>query len=471
MKNFIKHHGLAISILIIFFGLLSYFAYFNECSEGGGDNAFHYFFSRYAFQYPKFFLEHWAKPLFVLLSSPFSAVGGVYGTNLFNILIGIASASLVYKFANDMGLKFSWLSIIILLSFPSYFFMLQSAMTEPLMSFIIILSFYLLYQEKYLPAAIIMSFSLFSRSEGMFLTAYVLFYLALIKQWKYIPFLTLGFFLYAFVGFFSGRDFLWYFTENPYSAISPYGYGEWIHFFSKYDYMWGLPQTIALTIGLLTITLLSFFKIKKLKFQALEPEHKFFILVVTPAAIFFLFHVIVWKYGWCASYGLERVMNCIAPLIALIIAYGINYVMLIRLPKYISLIFISVFLYFSFLATVKFVTYPTRAYGIDKLIYNASKWYKQSCKPNGIIYYSHASLMLNLDRNIFDTIHNPGLSKLDLDKPLVSGNPIYIFWDSQFSESEQQMKLETLQNHRSLRLIYHPKEDYGSNLYVFEKIQ
>jgi hypothetical protein len=469
MKTFIKNHGIATSLLIIFFCALSYFAYFNEYSEGGGDNAYHYFFSRYAFLYPKFFLEHWAKPLFVLLSSPFSQFG-IYGTTIFNIIIGLSSAFITYKFAKAIGLKFSWLSIIILLSLPSYFFILQSAMTEPLMSFIVILSCYLLYQEKYFPAAIIMSFSLFSRSEGMFLTFYVLIYLSLIKQWKYIPLLTVGFFIYAFIGLFTGRDFFWYFTENPYGVISQYGHGEWIHFFSKYDYMWGLPQTIALSLGLLIIISLSIFKIKKLNFQLLIPEHKFLILVVIPAIIFFAFHVIVWKYGWCASYGLERVMNCIAPLVALIILYALNYLISTKLPNYISLIFISAFLYYSFIATFKFVTYPSKAYAGDKILFEASKWFKNNCNPNSTIYYSHPTLILDLDRNIFDTIKNPILSNLNLNDTIVSSTPTYVFWDSQFSELAHLMKLETLQNSKSLKLIYHPKEDYGFNLYVFETI-
>jgi Gpi18-like mannosyltransferase len=470
MISFIKKHGIATFILIGTFCLLSYFSYYNEYEEGGGDNSFHYFFSKYAFAYPKFFLDHWAKPLFTLLSSPFSQFG-IYGTKIFNILVGITAAIFTYHFAIAMKFKYSWVVIILALYLPANFFIMQSAMTEPLMSLAIIASFYFFYREKYVAGAIVMSFSLFCRSEGMFLALYALMYLALIRKWKYIPFLSTGFFIYAFIGLFSGRNFFWYFTENPYSAISQYGHGEWNHFFKSYEFMWGLPQTIALCSGLILVITLSVIKIKKINLSNLIPEHKFLLLVVNPAILFFAFHVIVWRFGWCASFGLERVLNSIAPLIALIAMFALNYLISEKLPKLIALPLIFIFLFFSLRATFKFISYPLRSYGDSKLLFEAAQWFKKNCNPNSKIYFSHPSLMLYLDRNLYDKSKNLELSGIDPSYVPDKSVPIYLFWDSQFSEFANGVKLDKLQNSKDLKLVLHPQENYGFNLYVFEVIR
>jgi len=468
--TFIKKHGIAAFILLATFCLLCYFAYYNSYSEGGGDNCWHFFFSRGSFKNPKLFLDHWAKPLFTLLSSPFSQFG-IYGTKIFNIIVGVSTAFVAYKFAIAMKFKYSWAVIIIVLYLPTNFFILQSAMTEPLMALVLVTSFYLFFQEKYAYAAIIMSFSLFSRSEGMFLTMYVAMYLLLIKKWKYIPYLGTGLLIYSFVGLFTGRSFLWYFTENPYRTQSQYGHGDWLRFFENYDYVWGLPQTIALCLGLICIVTISIVKIKKIKLNDLIPEHKFLLLVVAPAVIFFSFHVIVWRYGWCSSYGLERVLNCISPLTGLIIIFALNYLILERVPKLVALPLVFIFLFFSVKATFKHITYPLTPYGAYCSIPEATKWFNTFCDPKSRIGYSHPALMLYLDRDPFDNYMNVDLSSINPDQISDKSVPMYLFWDSQFSGSETNVNLETLQNSKSLKLVLHPEESYGFNLYVFEVIR
>ena len=137
------------------------------------------------------------------------------------------------------------------------------------------------------------------------------------------------------------------------------------------------------------------------------------------------------------------------------------------MPKIIALPIIAAFIYFAMLATVKFTQYPLKAYGGEKLIYETANWFKSNCNPKSIIYYSHPTLMLDLDRNIFDEEMNVEQYDLNSDNTQKKG----VFWDSQFSEYAHRRKLETLQNSKALRLVFHPKEDYGFNLYVFEVIR
>ena len=120
------------------------------------------------------------------------------------------------------------------------------------MSLVLVAAIYLLYQEKYLAGALLMSFSIYTRTEGTFLTVYILLYLLLIGKWKYIPLLGVGFLIYSFIGKFSGHDFLWFFSENPYKAESPYGHGGWLDILQRYKVIWGTPQTILLIISLVS---------------------------------------------------------------------------------------------------------------------------------------------------------------------------------------------------------------------------
>ena len=104
---------------------------------------------------------------------------------------------------------------ILLLYSVLYFLILQSAMTEPLFSLLLLHSAYLFYRERYVAAALLASFLIYSRSEGMFMLVIFGGYLLAQRQWKSLPLLLFGFLLYSTIGYFSGHDFLWYFSENP----------------------------------------------------------------------------------------------------------------------------------------------------------------------------------------------------------------------------------------------------------------
>ena len=62
--------------------------YRNEMWEGSADNYWHYYFSKYAFQFPKYFLHHWGKPVFILATCVVTQFG-FYALTLFNIVCGL----------------------------------------------------------------------------------------------------------------------------------------------------------------------------------------------------------------------------------------------------------------------------------------------------------------------------------------------------------------------------------------------
>jgi hypothetical protein len=310
-------------LLVLVAGLIAYFAYYNEMWEGGPDNYWHYYFSRYAYSKPEFFLHHWGKPFFIFVSAPFSQFG-FYGLNLFNVLCGLASAYICYLFSNKLGFRMSWMVIIIVLFSSGYFITIQSAMTEPLFSLMLIACSYLIFSGRYTAGAIIASFLIYSRSEGLLIIPVYGIYLVLSRKWKFIPLLSTGFIIYSLIGYFSGHDFLWFFTENPYSAESPYGHGTWDHFFKRYTFINGIGHLMLLLPGI-CILFYHIFKNKEWDFRMeIKQNTKVFILVFIPALLFSLFHIYAWAAGKYASAGLERVFACVIPCLSVISMYTVD---------------------------------------------------------------------------------------------------------------------------------------------------
>ena len=446
--------------------LLSYCAYYNEIWEGGGDNYWHYYFSKYAYQYPKFFLHHWGKPFFIFLSAPFSHFG-FYGLNIFNILCGLGSAYVCYLYSKTLGFKASWLAPIILLFSVLYFLILQSAMTEPLFSLLLILSSFLFYKEKYLWASILASFLIYSRSEGMLMIILFACYLLLMRKWKFIPLMATAFSIYSFIGYFSGHDFLWFFTENPYAEVSVYGHGTWSHFFEKYKAIFGLSHTLLLILGLLTLLILI---VKNKAYNLRKPlqrEAKVAFLLVVPAIVFFMFHVYAWAMGKYASGGLERVMSCILPCTALLSMYPIHIINTLNINKIVLSIF-NVTLAF-FLLREPFETYhfPMPAWGPEKVEREASLWFKNVRLPNSMIYYAHPGIVFFCDEDPYNPDNKEAFA-FPNDCEFKDYKHFYYVWDSQFSESSCHHSLQSLKDCNKLKLIKSFDKDEYFKMYFFE---
>ncbi len=456
--------------MILTAGLLGCFAYYNEFSEGGADNIWHYYFSRYAPMYPEFFLHHWGKPFFILLSTAFAQFG-FYGLQIFNILVGLSTAIVTYKFCGDLDIKFRWYSIVLLLFTPLYFIIIQSGMTEPLMSLVLVSSFYLLFKEKFLAGAILMSFSIYTRTEGSFLTMYVLFYLLLIGKWRYIPFLGVGFLAYSLIGKFTGHDFLWFFTENPYKMESPYGHGTWLDIVSKYKFIWGAPQTILVASSLVLLLFNCFSSINSIDRKKLSVEFKILFLVAGPALLFFLFHIVAWRFGKFGSMGLERVMASVSPFSVILCCYGINKIITMRVNSKIALPLIGVILFFCIRSTFGIYSFPLKANYDAKVELEAAKWFKKNYSQDCIVYYAHPGIIFYTDRNPFDKKLNIEQFDLNVDNITDKSLPTYIFWDSQFSESSCRLKLNDLLNSPKVKLIHPLFEDSGFKMYVFELVR
>ena len=440
--------------------------YLNEVCEGGGDNYWHYYFSKYAPQYPKFFLHHWGKPFFILLSTPFSQFG-FFALNVFNILCGILSAWIAYCWCRKLNLAYSFIVIPMVLFAPVYFEVIQSALTEPLFSLLIILSAYLLFREKYVWGAIIASFLLYTRSEGIFIISVFGFYMLIVRKWKFIPLLATGFILYSFAGYFSGHDFLWFFTENPYKEVSPYGHGEWNHFTKSYKKIFGVPFTFSFLIGL-ALLFRQIYLNKAFLLQKSQPNSfKVFCLAFIPAAVFFLFHTYAWAEGKYASAGLWRVMASIVPLMAIIGVFTINLLLRLKNSTLRVLLLIS-FIFLMVSSAFKYMKYPLKAEKDWKVAKEAAAWFKNYRQPGSVVYYGHVGIIFFCDYDPFNQLNIESFAFPKSNcQPQIPNKKFYYFWDSALSESMYGHKLSDIEKCPNLTKIKEFSEG-NYKLIVFE---
>lgn len=241
---------------VILLSLLIFFTVISLLSEGfygGSDNIAHYHISHYAFKYPHLFLDHWGKPLFTALSSPFSQFG-FHGLKIFNVILGLLISLFSYKIVKAFNYKSPWLIIIFNCFTPLFLIMLFTGLTEILFAFVLIFAVYLTIKEKYIFSALVISLLPLARTEGIIIIPLFLFAYIFYKKYKAIPFLLSGFVIYSIIGFFYYNDFFWLINQNPYSGVKYiYGSGSIFHFIGNYHTIFGRPLTFLLATGIIAL--------------------------------------------------------------------------------------------------------------------------------------------------------------------------------------------------------------------------
>ena len=287
----------------------------------GGDSIMHYLFARYAFIHPEFFFNHWAKPVYVLIMSPFAQFGPL-GAKLFNAFLSCIAIWFTYLIAKE--LKYKWALAIFVLSFffKTFMTVTLSGLTEPLCNAMLCIAIYLAFTERYAAAAIIVSFLPFVRSEGLFLCGTFSLYLVMMRQWKVLPLLLTGHIIYSIVGYPSHHDILWVWHDIPYGLRDThYGHGNWLHFAEQMPQIAGVVNSILLSAGLIFVIISSIYLLYQRKWDQLAIQRAFIALVFV---VFFLMHTSFWALGIFNSYGMTRVFAAVSGVMILTIVYAIE---------------------------------------------------------------------------------------------------------------------------------------------------
>ncbi|MBL7777251.1 MAG: hypothetical protein JNK66_03015 [Chitinophagales bacterium] len=289
-------------------------------TAGAGDSPMHYQFARWAPIHPELFFHYWAKPFFVLISSPASQ-HGMIGIKLFNILLSSLTMLVAWRVALAVGTPNADLVPLFMAFMPAYISHSLSGYTEPLFAFINITCIWLYVRRHFSLSILLISFLPFVRSEGLIICGVFALILLIERRWYHIPLLAVGHLVYGVVGINYHETVLWVFTKVPYARLdSHYGIGTWGHFFKNLPSITGVPLVILLAVGAGYLLSKTFSKLN-------NPHGRIvYILVFGSAASYFTARVFFWALGIFNSMGLMRVLIAVVPTMAIIAVYGFQWI-------------------------------------------------------------------------------------------------------------------------------------------------
>lgn len=339
----VRSNNLATLVLLLHLivGVLSIFV-FNGTGDDG-DSIYHYLYAKYAPFYPELYFDHWAKPLYVLLASPFAQFGFI-GVKTMNFLLVHFTLVVTFRIVNIWNKDSPSIVLLVLFCMPLYYILTFSGLTEPLFAFLLSVIIWLWLRRKIFWAVIFISFLPFVRSEGLFFIGIFGMLILFKKQWKYLPFLLLGSLFYGVMGATTHGDILWVFEKVPYAKLSStYGEGDFLHYFEQLIYVVGVPLYILFWVGVLNQML----RVVK------DGITEYTYLVYGSVLAFFIAHSVFWYFGVFNSMGLKRVLLAIVPLMAIICLDGFN--VLRNVTSFVSYRFSMIF---SMLLVVSIVVFP-----------------------------------------------------------------------------------------------------------------
>jgi len=437
--------------ITLFFIVCLGFSVFFEGTVDSGDSIMHYLYSKYSFTHTSLYYHHWAKPVFVLLSSPFSQFG-IIGIKIFNSIVTSLSLLFTYFVAKKITKHHSSLSVIFLCFAPLYFIITFSGLTEPLFAFFLIFSIYLLISEKVIASLVLISFLPFVRSEGLILIGIYAFYLIVTKKYKLLPLLAIGHIIYSIAGYFTYHNFLWVFTQIPYARLSStYGSGRIFHFVNQMTYVIGIPLYILLLLGIIYL-ITTFFS----RFLRKEESNYSFKLIIVYVGFFafFVAHSLFWYLGIFNSMGLKRVLICVVPLISLISLDGFNFVTktliknrtFSRIAGFVLLGYVIIFPFTRNPAAIKWK--KEFSLSDDQVLIKEMSTFIKKNYSGSVYYYYPPYISVQLGIDPFDNNCKKGLPEL-YNNTEIPANAL-IIWDNWCAVIENGISLESLQKDERL---------------------
>jgi hypothetical protein len=437
----------------LFFTIMCIVAFIAKGTGDDGDSVAHFMYSRDAFLYPKYFFNHWAKPLFVFISAPFAQFGWV-GVKLMNVVALTLSLILTYQLALRWRMPHAWLAPFFVVAQHRVLSHTLSGLTEPMFAFVLVLCAWLYERQKYFWATIIASFLPFIRSEGLIIICVLFVYLIVQRQWKYIPLLSLGHLVYAVAGYSKHKSLLWIFNTMSYATLDHvYGVGKWNHFILQMPWVTGAFVYFILIIGLIDglRRLVLLFQSKGI-FNTNELWLAYGIFVAYTIA-----HTIFWMLGIFASQGLMRVMLCVAPMMGLIclrgtngITEGVGKISTKVHVVYVHLIIVALAIKFLDLNLdwrVDFNLHPSQS-----TQYEAAQKYRDKILKEGYALYSEAMYIdMVFGINPFDDPRHRSFHQIIKREPVPEKS--LLVWEPIFAGGMYKVPFEILKDDKRFQLI------------------
>lgn len=470
LKVWQKPEGKVFGIAAVFYILLVIFA---NGVNGGADTFTHYQMSRYSWIHHDLLLNQWGKPVFTVLFSPIAQFGlqAIIWTNLILIFF---EAFLVFKIANQLDLKRSWIAPLLFLSCPVVFDNAVSSLTEIICALFLILFIHWSLRGKFFLGAIILSFMPFARSEGFVILGVATMFFFFTRRWKFIPLLAVGSIIFSCIGYWYTGIPLWIFDSNPYvnTEITSYGSGSFFHFF-----IWAIPVFGIGFLFLLKSTWLNAHTILNRltidwKSSSVSEDSKSFILkhqvifwiVLGSFWGYFMAHTVLWWQGMWASLGLLRVMFVVALPMVLLALIELNKFLDSRplIGSWKTINVIIVLLCGTAFGTNTLILGAVGApveYGIEETVLNEMKvWMKkEGVTTEGCVFAGHSYVSLALDRDPFDYTQ---MNQLRSFKYAQKGD--LIVWDGHYGPNEENTPIEMMERDTTLMFLkeFRPVKEY-----------
>jgi hypothetical protein len=387
------------SVLFKYAGLMGALVYLiamnrmNQLPLDAGDGIVHYSIAKASWQEPLFFLDHWGKPLFTLLSSGFAQISFEWHIG-FNILVYTFTCLAAFRLFKQLEVAKAYYFFfpLLLICVPDYTNCVLAGMTETLFGLLMMVAILLAFQQRWTLFALVVSLAPFARSEGMLVVVAALFLLAIVWQWKSIPFLLTGFVIYGIIGWIALDSFWWYFENNPYPPDSIYGSGPWYHYLATWKNHFGLISLCLFPVGL--------FGLLVLHSKKLVPNFTWiflFAMVVWLGII--VTHSFFWANGMRGSAGLTRIATLGLPLALVFILIGCHFVTkeLNTIPHIIGGLLITLLC----VKEIRELPYPLHANAFEKILLQSADYIGEEY-PKGDIYYYHPLIAWRLNVGIKD---------------------------------------------------------------------
>jgi hypothetical protein len=452
-KSFLQFTKPEIPLTFLLFIILTFINLLTSSTGDSGDSIKHFLYSKYAFDYPDFFFHHWAKPVFVLLSSPF-AYFGFKGMIVFNSLCASFIGYFSYKSAVNLSIKNPAMVFLFLLFAPLFFALIFSGLTEYLFALFLIVGVYLFTINRFIYGLIIISFLPLIRSEGLIILIVFAGYLFWLRKFKLLPFLLAGQLIYSIIGAFFYKDILWLIHEIPYASLKErYGNGSLFDFVHRLNYVIEKPIYSLFLIGA-AATLWRFLKNRKSDKSSL-----LFFLILGSFVAVFVGHSLFWWKGIFNSMGLPRVLLAVYPAIVLLALVGTNCLLdWIKQPTMKQVVLgaiCAVIAIFPFTNRSQGVVYNEQLFEIttNTILIKDIKPFIESAYPNYLnmkLYYTHPAISFVLNQDYFDGKYHQELH--ELQKGTLDKNTL-IIWDNKMAILESNVKKADLTNRGDLNVL------------------
>jgi glycosyltransferase involved in cell wall biosynthesis len=453
----------AIAAIITFLiaGLILAFTAKGTADEG--DSIMHYLFARDSFHYHDHFFNHWAKPLFVLVTAP-ATLAGFTGIKLFNLLASTITIWMAWRIARKLKIPNASFTPVLSIFAPMLMVVTLSGLTEPLFAFWMTAGILWYVNGKPFIATLWLSFLPFVRSEGLIILCVILLYLLVRKYYKYIPLLLVGHVVYAIAGYGMHKDFLWVFNTMSYATLSSaYGKGGWMHFAENLPEVIGVPLTILLIIGILYGCFVLAGKYLFRDRNVVSDEKLY--LVYGIFAAYFIGHTVFWALGIFNSFGLLRVLVGVFPLMAIICLEGLNTLTRDGRNRIILYILLAIVVIYPF-ANTKYSYKWKRDFSLkadQEATLQLADFIKKTYPDykNHVFYYEAAYPSVVLDIDHFDTSRHRRLRGAFEENRFPDKS--FIIWDDWFARVEGFIELQALIDDGRFELIatFEEKDFWG----------